>query len=165
MKNLVRLVTLGAIASVALFSGAAFADTAMVQDSMHSSGMPSSMMMMHPPAAMILTVDTKGNGRLRGVVATVGTTSITVAGWGGVWTILTTGNTSMSPKNMVFSDIKVGDYVGTMGTVSEDGPTLTATLIRDFTGKKNAMMQHDTMKKDAMMKDDHMTAATGTMTH
>ena len=61
-------------------------DTMMKGDAM--KGLPSAMMMMHPPAPMILTVSEKGMGRLRGVVSAVGTNSLTVAAWGaGAWSV------------------------------------------------------------------------------
>ena len=121
---------------------------------MHTDSMkPSSMMMMHPPAAMIVTINNDGTGRLRGVVASVSTNSITVATWGGVWTIHADTNATILRANSSLSDIKVGDYVGASGKVSEDSPTLTATVIRDWTAK--TAMMHDTM-----MKDNHMMAST-----
>lgn len=148
----------GSVAVIVLaMSSVAFAES-MSGDAMHTSSMPSSMMMMHPPAPMILSVENNGKGRLRGVVSSVTSTSITVATWGGNWTISTTGDTQILPSKITFSEIKVGDYVGAIGTVSEDAPSLTATLIRDFTDKKNAMMQ-DSMKKDSMSKGDHMMSS------
>ena len=120
---------------------------------MHTDSMKPSSMMMHPPAAMIVTINNDGTGRLRGVVASVSTNSITVATWGGVWTINADTNAAMLPKGSSLSDIKVGDYVGASGKVSEDSPTLTATVIRDWTAK--TAMMHDTM-----MKDNHMMAST-----
>jgi hypothetical protein len=108
--------------------------------------------MMHPPAPMILNVNPSGKGTIRGVVASVSATSITVAGWGGIWTIQTNANTNILPSGVSLSGIKVGDYVGAMGTVSENGPTMTATSLRDRTMKSATMNGSDKIKKhgDAM---------------
>ena len=143
----------GVAGSLLLFAGIAFAaDKAMTGDAMmHKDSMvPSSMMMMHPPAPMILSVTNDGMGRLRGVVASVNATSLTIAAWGGIWTINTDTNTNMLPSGSMLSDIKVGDYVGVIGKVSEDAPTITATIVRDWTAK-SAMMHDTMMKKDKMM--------------
>ena len=145
----------GVAGSLLLFAGIAFAaDKAMTGDAMmhKDSVTPSSMMMMHPPAPMILSVTSDGTGRMRGVVTSVSTTSITVAAWGGVWTINTDAHTSMLPSGSMLSDVKVGDYVGVVGMVSEDAPSITATVVRDWTAKHDAMMNKD----DAMTKDDLM---------
>ena len=165
MNQTFKVVSMGAAVAALFASSVAFAETSMMGDAMHKS-MPSSMMMMRPPAPMILSVEGNGKGRLRGVVASVSTTSITVATWGGLWTISTTGDTQVMPTKMTFSEIKVGDYVGAMGMVSEDSPMLTATLIRDFTDKKS--MMQDSMKKGATMKDDRMMSSStgsGSMMH
>ena len=165
MKNKIMVLSGGA----ALFISFAIAGIALAADvsggaaiqgdsMMHKDKMPSSTMMMHPPAPMILTVTNEGVGRLRGVVASVNATSITVAGWGGIWTINTVSGTNMVPSGSSLSDIKVGDYVGAMGTISEDGPVMTASIVRDWTAKG---MMHDTT-----MKSDHMTAtSSGSMLH
>ena len=100
-----------AIAGIAL-AAEVTGGAAMQGDSMmHKDKAPSSMMMMHPPAPMILSVTNEGMGRIRGVVASVNATSITVAGWGGVWTINTDSDTNVRPSGSLLSDIKVGDYV------------------------------------------------------
>ncbi len=148
--------------SLLLFTGIAFAaENAMTGDSMmHKDSMaPSSMMMMHPPAPMILTVTGDGVGKLRGVVTSVNATSLTIAAWGGVWSINTNANTNMLPSGSMLANIKVGDYVGVIGMVSEDGPTISATTVRDWTTKHDAMM-----KKDSMMTGDHMMNSGGAMT-
>ena len=62
--------SIGAFASVAL--AATLGGDAMVHK---DSTMPSSVMMMHPPAPMILNINSDGMGRLRGVVASVNATS------------------------------------------------------------------------------------------
>ncbi|MDE1925340.1 MAG: hypothetical protein KGH79_04160 [Patescibacteria group bacterium] len=143
------------VTALVSFAGVALA-ASMTGDSMHSgTAMPSSMMMMHPPAPMILMVSNDGMGRIRGVVASVNTTSITVAGWGGVWTITPDTNITMLPAGSSLSDIKVGDYVGAIGKVSEDAPSITATIIRDWTAAKHAMMHSDSM----------MGSTTGSMAH
>ena len=154
-------------------AGIAFAaemmnDGGIVKDKMTSTSAPSSMMMMHPPAPMILTVSPEGMGRIRGVVSAVGANSLTVAGWGGMWTINITSSTKVTPD---LGSIKVGDYVGAMGSISEDGPTMTADIVRKWETKKDmkgAMKDgiHDDKMKGGLMKDDHKIATgTGAMMH
>ena len=151
----------GIAGSVLLFAGIAFAaENAMMGDAMmHKDSMAaSSMMMMRPPAPMILSVTNDGMGRLRGVVASVNATSLTIAGWGGIWTINTDANTNMLPSGSMLADIKVGDYVGVIGKVSEDAPVIIATIVRNWTAKHDVMMNKGDamMKKDAMTKDELM---------
>ncbi len=109
--------------------------------------MPSSMMMMHPPKPMVLTVSASGHGLLRGVVKSVTTSSISVAAWGGIWTVNITNNTIVTPSSGL-SAIAAGDFVGVSGSVSEDSPTINADYVRDWSAKA------------AMMKSDHMMGAT-----
>lgn len=165
MKRNIQMGVVGVAGSLLLFAGIAFAaDNAMTGDAMmhKDSTMPSSMMMMHPPAPMILSVTNDGMGRLRGVVTAVNATSLSVAAWGGVWTINTVADTNILPSGSSLSDIKVGDYVGAAGTVSEDGPVMTATIVRDWTAKA-AMMHDSMMKKDTMTGDHMMSSSTGSM--
>jgi hypothetical protein len=163
MKRNIQMSVVGIAGSLLLFAGIAFAaENAMTGDAMHSgSAMPSSMM-MHPPAPMILSVTNAGMGRLRGVVASVNATSLTIAAWGGIWTINTDANTNMLPSGSMLSDVKVGDYVGVIGKVSEDAPTITATIVRDWT-TKSAMMHDSMMKKDTTTGDHMMSSSTGSM--
>ncbi len=165
MKRNIQKGVVGAAGSFLLFAGIAFAaenamtgdammqkDTMMKKDSM----MPSSMMMMHAPAPMILSVTNDGMGRVRGVVASVNATSLTIAAWGGMWTITTDSYTKMLPAGSGMADIKVGDYVGVVGMVSENSPTITATTVRNWTTKHDAMM---------MKKSDAMMSSEGSMMH
>ncbi len=164
MKRNIQIGVVGVAGSLLLFSGIAFAaENAMTGDSMmhKDSMMPSSMMMMHAPAPMILSVANDGMGRLRGVVASVNATSLTIAAWGGIWTINTDAHTTMLPAGSVMSDIKVGDYVGVMGMVSENTPTITATIVRNWTTKHDAMMN----KPEAMMSSDHMMNSDSSIMH
>ena len=107
------------------------------------NSMPSSLMMMHPPKPMILTVGANGHGILRGVVESVATSSLTVAAWGGTWTVNIGSNAMMTPANGLGA-IVAGDFVGVSGMVSEDGPIITADHVRDWS------------TKHTMMKDEHM---------
>lgn len=180
-KNILNLSF--SVLALSAFAGVAFAatssgDTMMKNDSMKGDAMmtdhmtPSSMMMMHPPAPTILSVESNGMGRIRGVVSAVSTTSISVATWGGIWTITADAHTQIVPAGYSLSNIKVGDYVGAMGSVSEDGPVLMAKVLRNWTAKHDAMMSGDHMNKsDTMMKgdsvkSDHMTGTSSdVMTH
>lgn len=118
-----------------------------------NSAMPSSKMMMHPPKPMILTVGANGHGLLRGVVESVGTSSLTVAAWGGTWTVNIGNNAMVTPSNGLGA-IAVGDFVGVSGMVSEDGPVITADHVRDWS------------TKHMMMKNEHMMGtSTNSGTH
>ena len=119
---------------------------------------PSSVTMMHPPAPMIVTISASGQGRARGVVTSVGANSLTIATWGGAWTINVTSSTVVAPQNDL-SKIAVGDFIGVMGVVSQESPTITADYIRGWT-VKNAMMHSDTI-----MKKDHMTSTSTDAMH
>ena len=125
------------------FTGLALAQSSMTHDAMQKTTRPSSMT-MHPPAPMILTISASGEGRIRGVVTSVGANTLTIASWGGVWTITISNATIILPKND-FSKIAVGDYVGASGMVSEDGPTMAAEYLRNWTTKREAMMKEDRM--------------------
>ena len=172
-----RILLVGGSVGVVLaitIAGTALAAESM-SGSMHADTMkPSAAMMMHPPAPMVLSIDTNGMGRIRGVVTSVGTSSIMIAAWGGVWTITTNGATSVLPGGSSVSDIHVGDFIGVMGMVSEDGPMVAATLIRDWSSKgpmthtgamtSDHMTGSDSMPHNGAMMNDHVTA-TSSMTH
>ena len=154
MKNKVMVISGG----VAVFMLFAVAGIALAADMTGGAAMhgdkPSSMMMMQPPAPMVLTVLSSGQGRIRGVVASVGVNSLTIAAWGGTWTVNVTSSTVVSPQNDL-SKIVVGDFVGVTGMVSEDSPTITADHIRDWTAK-SAMMHSDTNTGNHMMASSTM---------
>ena len=178
-KNIQTGIVTLAVAGLS-FAGVAFAmDTAMTGDAMmHKDAMSGSM--MNHPAPMVLEINKNGQGRLRGVVASVSAASITVSGWGGVWTVNTTAGTTFSGATSI-ADIKVGDFVGVMGTFAKEGWMVNATIVRDWNGTSGSMMKHDAMmksgdsmmkkddammKKDSMVGGDHMMASsTGSMTH
>lgn len=118
-----------------------------------NAGMPSGVMMMHPPKPMILTVGSNGHGLLRGVVESVSSSSLTVAAWGGTWTV-NIGNDTIVNLSKGLGAIEVGDFIGALGNVSEDGPIMTADYVRDWS------------TKHMMMKDEHMMGtSTSPTTH
>ena len=124
-------------------TGVAFAADSMMHSSDTMMPKPSSLMMMHPPKPMVLMISSNGKGLLRGVVKSMGVSSITVATWGGIWTVNMNDNTTIAPSDNI-SAIAVGDFVGVSGMVSEDSPTITAERVRDWTAK-SAMMHNDKM--------------------
>ncbi|MBI3627605.1 MAG: hypothetical protein HY220_02575 [Candidatus Sungbacteria bacterium] len=160
MKNNITIAGLITTASLFALIGVALADNKMMDDSLHGSMMPSSVMMMHPPRPMVLTVSNSGHGLLRGVVTSVATSSISVASWGGIWTVTMAANTTIVPSNGL-SGIAVGDYVGVSGGVSGDSPMINAEYLRDWTAKSNS-----TMHNDSMMHSPNMTGTSSdSMTH
>ena len=136
-----KLIAAGSFILALSFIVPVLAQTTTGTVTMHGSDgtmMPSSVMMMHPPKPMVLTVSTSGHGLLRGVVESVGTSSLTVAAWGGTWTVTVPVGTIVSPSSDL-SKVAVGDFVGATGMVSENAPILVADYVRDWT-MKDAMM-------------------------
>ena len=144
------IVSVGAVlAGLGLLAGVAFAEDSGESGSLHraqpgmmgtaaptnSQGMR--MMgegMMKPPKPVEVTITAKGDITLRGTVQSVSSTSLTVKTWGGVWTINIGPSTTLLPTNDL-SKMLVGDFVGVIGTVSQDSQTVAATYVRDWVTK------------------------------
>lgn len=91
------------------------------------------------PAPSVVEIDATGNVLIRGVVESVDTHTLTITSWGGTWTILTGGNTSIIPQPTSgtagdISQVSVGDFVGIEGVMATDqSVTAYAALIRNWT--------------------------------
>ncbi len=88
---------------------------------------------------MVLQVNKDGKVLMRGTIASVASGVLTVAGWGGTWTVNTPSTAEVLPA-AVGNDItqfKTGDFVGIEGTVSQSASwTIDATLVRDWTYRR-----------------------------
>jgi hypothetical protein len=153
MKNYLskaRLFVITALGSAALLAAGAFAATTQAQTTGAANPLPyttSTSTMDSPvipappsdaPAPMVTTIDASGNILIRGVVQSVGTDSLTLAGWGGTYTIRTTADTTVAPVGVNgagdVSGIMPGDFVGVDGVVAPDQVwTVNAADVRDWT--------------------------------
>ncbi|HVO28884.1 MAG TPA: hypothetical protein VMT81_02805 [Candidatus Paceibacterota bacterium] len=113
--------------------------------------------MANTPQPMVLQVSQTGSVLMRGTVASVGTGSLTVNGWGGVWTVNVPSSAQILPASMGtdVSQFQAGDFVGVQGTVDQTGSwTIDATLVRDWTDhgtptaaqKQNIQAAHETQQ-------------------
>lgn len=106
----------------------------------------------------MVQIGPEGNALLRGVVSAVGTNSITVASWGGVWTINIGADTQIMPKNTSTSLalIAPGDFVGVNGKIDTTQPwTVSARVVRDTDAEQRAVMMQKQLRmqmKDAQEK-------------
>lgn len=93
-----------------------------------------------PPASqpMVLQVNKDGKALLRGTIASLGSGTLTVNGWGGTWTVNVGSSVQVLPASAGgLSGFKTGDYVGVQGTVSQSASwTVDATLVRDWTERQ-----------------------------
>ena len=101
------------------------------------------------PKPLVLTITDKGEIAIRGSVVSVGTSSFTMKTWGGTWTVTTDSTTEVVPA--AISTIAVGDFVGVLGTVSQDGMTVTANYVRNWVNKPTAPQQNKNEKGDRPM--------------
>lgn len=82
----------------------------------------------------ILDVGHRGHAVLRGIVSGNASSTLSVKSWGGTWNVLVASTTALHPKGEVITDIKVGDYIGVIGTVVLDMTlTIAAKNITDRT--------------------------------
>ena len=85
---------------------------------------------------MILQVNHNGKALMRGTIESVGTSSIMVKTWGGVWTVNIGSSAKLFPGTDM-SQFKAGDFVGVQGQVSETAAlTIDAAIVRNWTVKK-----------------------------
>lgn len=99
----------------------------------------------------VVQIGPEGNALLRGTVSAVGTNSITVSSWGGLWTVVLGADTQVMPKSTTtpLGMIKQGDFVGVNGKVDTTQPwTINAKVVRDQTAEQsmNMMMQQMRMR-------------------
>jgi hypothetical protein len=93
-----------------------------------------------PAAAQqpILQVGAAGKVPMRGTIASVSTGSFTVTSWGGAWTVNVGSAAQILPVNGI-TQLKVGDFVGVQGTVSQSASwTIDATLVHDWADRAMA---------------------------
>ena len=92
------------------------------------------------PKPLELTINPKGDVTLRGKVQSVGSSTLTIKTWGGLWTIDIPVGASVTPKDI--STFIVGDFVGVVGTASMDSQIVTAKVVRSWGTKstKGSMM-------------------------
>ncbi len=89
-------------------------------------------------APMIILIDSSGNILIRGTVVSAGTRSLTISSWGGTWTIRTlSGGMVFSSSQNEFGDmsaLRVGDFLGAIGTVASDQMfSVDASIVRNWT--------------------------------
>ena len=99
--------------------------------------LPGSITTVSSSRPMVLVVSASGNVLMRGVVSSVGTSSLMVNSWGGPWKVKVSSSTKVTPTTATssLSKIKIGDFVGVMGSISDKTPTINADLVRDWTAK------------------------------
>ncbi len=106
---------------------------------------------------MLLQVNRAGKTLIRGTIASVASGTMTVNGWGGVWTVNIPTSAEILPVtvNKDVTQFKVGDFVGISGTMSQSAQwTIDANIVRDWTyrqvvsqeQKQNAQTARATMK-------------------
>lgn len=105
-----------------------------------TSTMPRLPALGSTPAPMVVSIENSGNALIRGVVQSVSAEKVTIATWGGVWTIRSAGEgaTTVLPAGPSgtsdLSLIAVGHFVGAEGIIATDEPaTITAAFVRDWT--------------------------------
>jgi hypothetical protein len=92
----------------------------------------------------ILEVGAAGKVLMRGTIASISSTTLTVTSWGGTWTVDLASGASILPAtaNGNLSQFSVGDFVGVQGTVaSSPSWTINATLVRDWTYRAAVVQQ------------------------
>jgi hypothetical protein len=81
-------------------------------------------------------VEISGNGEtlIIGTVVSIGSGSMTVGSWGGIWNINIVTSTKFMPAGNTVADIKTGDAVEVQGVASKTANwTIDANIVRDTT--------------------------------
>lgn len=121
------------IVGASFAAAAAVLATTMVASAQTATSTPNDASRTQP---MVLNVNAAGRVLLRGTIASVNTGTLTVNGWGGVWTVNVGSGAQVLPvaSGNDLSQFKTGDFVGVEGTVSQSAAwTIDATLVRDWT--------------------------------
>lgn len=119
--------------------------------------MPMPMRPRHD-AKNAVQIGPEGNALIRGTVNAVGTNSITVSSWGGLWTINVSADTQMLPKSTStqLAGIMTGDFVGVNGKIDTTQLwTVNAQAVRDVDAQQRTTMMQKQMRmqmKDAKEK-------------
>jgi len=91
-----------------------------------------------PPRPMVIQINSSENALLRGIVKSVGASSVVVTSWGGDWTVNVSPDTKVMPASDL-SQFEVGDFVGAQGSVNKSAAfAIDAKILRDWTIKKEA---------------------------
>jgi len=119
---------------------------------------PMPMPTMNKDMKNVVQIGPEGNATLRGTVSAIGTNSITVSSWGGVWTIVIGADTEIMPKGTTTSlgMIKQGDFVGVNGKVdTTQAWTINAKTVRDVDAEQamTTMMQQMRMRLKQAQED------------
>ncbi|HVZ75909.1 MAG TPA: hypothetical protein VG934_01400 [Candidatus Paceibacterota bacterium] len=89
------------------------------------------------PAPRVVEIAADGSALIRGTVATVGPTSVTINTWGGVWIVQISGASTVIPPyatSGTLEGLRVGDFIGAEGYVDQAAPNLLdASIVRDWT--------------------------------
>lgn len=133
---------LGVVGAVGI---SVFAQTGSVSSGSSSGGV----------SPMILNIGPNGNVLMRGeVLGTPTADSFIVKSWGGEWKVNILTNTQIISLNKSLSDMKDGDFIGVLGTVSSDGTfEVDAKIVRKW-GKKTDH-DHDGISDDQDSDDDN----------
>lgn len=87
----------------------------------------------------VLTVDATGKILLRGTLVSVASSTLTVKGWGGNWTVNVPSSASTTPAGGALTSMHPGDFVGVQGTVDANASwTVNATAVNDWTENAQA---------------------------
>lgn len=88
------------------------------------------------PMPMVARIDGAGNALIRGVVQSATSNTLTIASWGGTWTVMTNGATQVAPAGGLSGDVSAipaGDFVGVAGTMDTTQNFLVnAVVVRDW---------------------------------
>lgn len=80
---------------------------------------------------VMISINPNGNALLRGTIESVGADSLVIKSWGGNWTVKVTSATKFVGKNWSPANFKVGDFVGVLGSVVQDGSfVINAEIVR-----------------------------------
>jgi hypothetical protein len=115
--------------------------------------------LIHPIASQrnMVQIGPQGKALIRGTIASVSGSALTVNSWGGVWTVNVSSGAEILPTTIGkdITQFKAGDFVGVQGSISQSASwTVDATLVRDWTyrqalnqeQKQNVNSARQTMK-------------------
>ncbi len=109
---------------------------------------------------MVLEIGPRGKVLLRGTIESVSADSLTVKGWGGIWTVNVPTTSKILPNGVSLSNFQQGDFVGIEGTVDQSSSwTVSAELVRDWTERKAA---HQEAKQNIQSVRGDVRAGAGT---
>ncbi len=129
------------IAGVGFVAAVALLTTTLVAGAQTTTAAPTTVA---SAPQMVLQVGPSGRVLMRGTIVSTSSGVVTVASWGGNWTV-NVGTSAQILPVAVGNDLtqfKTGDFIGVQGTVSKSaGWTIDATLVRDWTYRQAANQQ------------------------